>query len=351
MQKIVRHARKERCAAKPASRIAAWPWQAMRQAAAVSITCLALGAPAVAAAQAAAYPAKPVSILIGAAAGGGLDYIARSFTDALSKELGQPVIVDYRPGAAGLLAADAAAKAAPDGYTLWVADVGPLAVHPSLYSSINYNAEKDFSYLGMLAQIPLVLVTHPSVGANDLDEFTALAAKQPGMSYGSVGVGNGTHLTMELYKQRTGTDLRHVPYRGVAPAITDVLGGHIETMFVDIKTAAPHIREGRLKALALAAAERNPALPEVPTFGEAGIEGFDVSPWVGLAAPAGLPEPVATRLREALAKVTQMPETRQRLADGGFIPLVGSAQRMEELAVADRELWGNLIRERGIRVE
>jgi len=351
MRTIVQSDQNGRRAVRVARQLSARPWQAMRQAAICGLACLALGATTTVGAQEADYPNKPVRVLIGAAAGGGLDYIARSFTDSLSKELGQPVIIDYRPGAAGLLAADAAAKAAPDGYTLWVADVGPLAVHPALYSNINYDAEKDFSYLGMLAQIPLVLVTHPSVAANNLDEFTALAGKQPEMSYGSVGVGNGTHLTMELYKQRTHTQLRHVPYRGVAPAITDVLGGHIETMFVDIKTAAPHIREGKLKALALAAAERNPALPDVLTFGEAGIEGFDVSPWVGLAAPAGLPEGVAARLRDALAKVTQMPETAQRLADGGFIPLVGSAQRMEELAVADRELWGGLIRERGIRVE
>ncbi len=324
-----------------------------RASAALAGVALAAGLLAQAPAQAQAndYPTRPVSILIGAAAGGGLDYIARSINEGLAKEIGQPVVVESRPGAAGLVAANAAKNADPDGYTLWVADVGPLAVHPHLYREVAYDPTVDFTPLGLLAQIPLVLVVNENIDASNLEEFIQTAKGGDRLSYGSVGVGNGTHLVMELFQQQNDLQLQHVPYKGVAPAINDVLGGHIDAMFVDIKTAAPHIKHGTLKAFALAAAERSPALPDVPTFAELGHEGFDVSPWVGLVAPADLPPAVSDTLRSAVQSVTEKDSTSKRLLEGGFIPLRGTATEMSDLILRENQLWGGLIEELNIQVD
>ncbi len=301
-------------------------------------------------AQADNFPTSPISMLIGASAGGGLDYIARSFNQELGEELGQSVIVEYRPGAAGLLAANAAKNAKPDGHTLWIADVGPMSVHPHLYQEANYDAMKEFTHLGMLAQIPLILVVNASVDANTLEEFIELARDSDSLTYGSVGVGNGTHLAMELFKQQNDLQIQHVPYKGVAPAVTDVVGGHIDSMFVDVKTGAPHVKNGSLKPLALAAADRVSALPDVPTFGELGVEGFDVSPWVGLAAPAPLDPAIALKLRDALQTVTHQESVKNRLIEGGFIPLTGTAADMTAAVESDSELWGELINDLGIKI-
>jgi len=296
--------------------------------------------------------ARVVRLINGFSAGGAVDTLSRAVAERLGTLLGQPVVVDNRPGASGMIAADAVARATPDGLTVGVLDVGALAVNPALQKRLAYDAGKDFAYIGLIARIPLLLVARPSVPAANLKELTALLRANPGTyAYASAGIGNPLHLAMEAYKQASGVEVVHVPYKGASSAVQDVLGGRVALMFIDVNTSAQHIRTGTLKPLAIATRERNPALPGVPTFAESGFPAFEATPWIGLVGPAAFPADMKARLNNALAQVMAQPDTRSRIIELGFVPLQDGPDAFARLANEDRVGYARLIRERGIALD
>lgn len=285
-------------------------------------------------------------------AGGAVDTLSRRVAEGMGALLGQPFVVDNRPGASGMIAADAVARARPDGLTVGVLDVGALAVNPVLQKRLAYDANKDFAHIGLIARIPLLLVAHPSLPAANLKELTALLRASPGtLAYASAGIGNPLHLAMEAYKQASGVDVVHVPYKGASAAVQDVIGGRVPLMFIDVNTSAQHIRAGTLKPLVIATRERNPALPGVPTFAESAYPAFEATPWIGLVGPAALTAETRSRLAHALAQVMAQPDTRSKIVELGFVPLQGGPDAFAQLAKEDRMAYAKLIRERGISLD
>jgi tripartite-type tricarboxylate transporter receptor subunit TctC len=299
-----------------------------------------------------AYPNRPIRIVIGQASGGAVDTVARLVAERLSTALGVSVVVETRPGAAGMIAADTVARAGADGYTLGLLDVGALAVNPALQPKISYNIGKDFTYLGGVAKIPLVLVAHPSAPASTLPELTKYAAAHPGsLSYASAGVGSPLHLAFEAYKQRTGIFVTHVPYRGGAPALSDVAAGHIPLIFIDTNLANQFAKAGKVKMLAIATSERSPLLPDVPTFADAGVPNFDYAPWLGLVSAAGIDAAVASRLNQAITQVTNSPELAQQMRTLGFMPWPMAHDRFAAHVKTEASSYRELIQARGIKLE
>lgn len=308
--------------------------------------------PSSAASPAAAPVSRAVRLINGFSAGGAVDTLSRTVAERLGAVLGQPVVVDNRPGASGMIAADAVARAAPDGLTVGVLDVGALAVNPVLQKRLAYDAGKDFAYIGLVARIPLLLVAHPSVPAANLRELTALLRANPGTyAYATAGIGNPLHLAMEAYRQASGVDVVHVPYKGATPAVQDVLGGRVPLMFIDVNTSAQHLRAGTLKPIAIATRERNPALPDVPTFAESGFPAFEATPWIGLLAPAALTADARARMAGALAQVMAQSDTRNRITALGFVPLQDGPDAFAKLASEDRVAYARLVRDRGITLD
>src|SRR5438128_11291992 len=256
------------------------------------------------------YPSKPLRFILPFPPGGPTDILGRLIGERLASSLGQPVIVENRGGAGGNVGAEAAAKSAPDGYTLVL--VAPsLAISPSLYSKLNYDPLRDFAPVGLVATVPNVIVTHPSVPVNTLAEFIRLAKTKPGgMNFGSGGSGTSNHLAGELFNIVAGVKLVHVPYKGVNLAMNDVLSGQIHFVVIGIPAAAPHIKAGKLRALALVAPQRSAALPEVPTVAEAGLRDFEVTTWYGILTPAGTPRPIVTRLNAEIVRTMHSPELK-----------------------------------------
>lgn len=319
------------------------------------LAAAALGAFSLAAGSAAAadaWPNHPVRIVVPFAPGGTTDILARAVAPELSKAFGQQFIVDNRPGAGGMIAAEAVARAAPDGYTLGLLDVGALAVNPVLQKKISYDVTKDFSYVGTVARIPLVLVANPAVVPSTLEELTRYSKAHPGeLSYASAGVGSPPHLAFEAYKQRSGAFVVHVPYRGGAPALADVVAGQVQLTFIDANLGSQYLKSGRVKAIAVATHERSALMPGVPTFDESGLKDFEFAPWVGITAPAGLPPAVSSVLVAALGRVLADPETKSRISGIGFVPFAGSSADFAALVRSDLESNRTLIRERGIKLE
>jgi tripartite-type tricarboxylate transporter receptor subunit TctC len=310
-----------------------------------------LASPSMALAQQ-AYPNRPVRILIGQASGGAVDTVARLLSERLTASLGVSVVVEARPGAAGMIAADAVARSLADGYTLGLLDVGALAVNPSLQPKISYDIAKDFSYLGGVAKIPLVLVAHPSATANTLADLTKYASTNPGrLSYASAGVGSPLHLAFEAYKQRAGIFVTHVPYRGGAPALADVAAGHVPLIFIDTNLTNQFSKSGKVKPLAIATSERSPLLPDVPTFAEAGISNFDYAPWLGLVSAAGMDAQVASRLNQAVQQVINSPELAQQVRALGFMSWPLTQERFAAHVKAEASSYRELIKVRGIKIE
>lgn len=295
------------------------------------------------------YPQKAIRLFIGQSAGGAVDTVARLLAEQMSAQLGQTVVVEYRPGASGMIAAQTTAKSAPDGYTLGLLDAGALAVSPVLQKSISYDVSRDFIYLGLVAKIPLVLAAHPSLQPSTLEQLTSyLNQATDRLSYASSGVGGPLHLAMESYKQRTGTEITHVPYQGGAPALTAVVGGHVPLLFIDTNLGGEYSRAGKLKLIAVATSERNPKIPEVPTFSESGIKDFEFAPWVGLTGPAGMPEPVVQRLTDTLARIMAGDELAKKIRDVGLVPSASTSQEFTSFAAAELENYKKLIAERKI---
>ena len=303
-------------------------------------------------AQAQAWPSKPIRYIVIFAPGGTTDILARLIAPKLSDALGQPVIVENRPGAGGNTGAEMIAKAAPDGYTIGSGTVSSHAINATLYSKLPYDPTRDFSPITMLATLPNMLVVHPSVGANSIAELVALLKANPNKySFGSAGNGTSQHMSGEMFKTMTGTSMQHIPYRGSGPMIPDLLAGTISMSFENITTAYPPVKQGLLKALAVTTQKRSFVAPDVPTMQEAGLAGYDITSWQALFAPAGVPKEIIARLHAETAKALKAPDVAKRLQDlgldaGGIAP--------EELAAiirSDIPRLGKVVRDSGAKVD
>jgi tripartite-type tricarboxylate transporter receptor subunit TctC len=306
-----------------------------------------------AAAFAQAYPQRPVRLIVPYPPGSGTDIVARLLGQRLGEDWGQAVVVDNRPGAGAIVGVDALAKAAPDGYTIGIADTGPLAINPALYPKLPYDPARDFAPVIEVAKLPFMLVAHPSLGVSSVPELIAAAKREPGrINYASVGNGSAVHLATELFKKRAGIDLVHIPYKGSAPALNDVLGGTTPVMFVNLLSGLQHVKSGRLRALAVATSARVGALPDVPTVSESGVPGYEFQAWFGVLAPAATPAAVVERLNTEFHRVLSLPDVRARLLnEGGMQPVGGSAAQFAALITGEKESWGKLVKETGARVD
>jgi len=310
----------------------------------------ALAAPA-ASAQA-AYPSKPITIIVTVSAGGSIDTIARTLAEELAKSLGQPVIVENRPGANGNLAAGAVARAAPDGYTLLATGGSTLNLNPHLYKQLAFDPLKSFAPITMTARTNLILVVHPKLKVDTVEAFVALAKAQPGkLNYGSAGNGSLLHIAGELFNEGAGVDTNHVPYKGIAPAVNDLLAGQIDFMF-DSATTVPHIKAGKLKALAVVGPNRLAALPELKVLSAYGIKGVEVaSGWHGLFAPAGTPPEIVARLNSEAVKVLAMPKIQERISALGAEPASSSSAELAKRLAADIERLGPIVKRTGASLD
>jgi tripartite-type tricarboxylate transporter receptor subunit TctC len=308
--------------------------------------------PAVAAAQPAAWPAKPVTLIVPFPPGGGTDAFARPLAAQLSKQLGRQVVIDNRGGAGGTVGASLAAKAAPDGYTFFVGAVHH-AIAPSFYPKLDYDIEKDLVPIMMIANPPQVIVANPTrVAANEVKTLVATLKSNPGkLSYGSAGNGTSHHLAGELFKQQTGTYVLHIPYRGAGPALSDLIAGNVDLMFDGLGSSAQHIRSGRIKAIAVAAPQRAAAFPNVPTAAEAGLPDYRVSTWYGLWVVKGTPAPVVDRMQVEIAKALATPELREVwLANGSEVPSMSQAEFARFLN-AEIKRWAQVTKTSGAKLD
>jgi tripartite-type tricarboxylate transporter receptor subunit TctC len=282
-------------------------------------------------------------------AGGLADVLARAVGDELSRSLGQPVIVENRAGAGGNIGADAVAKSAPDGYTLLMTSAGILTANQFLYASMPFDPEKDFVTVSNVADMPMMVVVGPKVEAKTLADFVALARANPGkLNFGSPGIGTTGHLGLAMFMHAANIKLTHVPYRGAAPAITDLIAGQIDGVVDNPPTVLPHIESGKLRALAVAAKQRMTLLPDLPTAAEAGVPNYEASSWFGVVAPAGTPPAIVDRLHKAIAEALAKPAVRERFAKTGARLLGNSPDEFAQQIKADRKMWGEIIKSAGI---
>ena len=309
-----------------------------------------LGMPGPAWAQA-AYPTKPIRYIVPVAAGGGSDMVARTVTERWGNLLKQSFIVDNQGGGGGTIACQATVRAAPDGYTLMQGYVGTHGTSPAT-RKLPYDPVKDFTLIGMIGGTPNVLVVNAALPARNLKEFIEYVRKNPGrVSYGSAGQGSLTHLTMELFKQQIGSFMVHIPYRGIAPAFNDLLGGQTQAMFPGLAAAAPHIRSGQVRPLAVTGSQRHPQFPDVPTLDESGYKGFDALQWYGVVGPAGIPAPIVKQLNDTLATVLKAPDLRERLSVEAVEPMVMTPEQFGAFVRADIARWTQLARARDIHLD
>jgi tripartite-type tricarboxylate transporter receptor subunit TctC len=303
-------------------------------------------------AEAQTYPDKPVRIIVPYAAGGSTDSTARLIAQALSQQLGQPFVVENRPGAGGTIGHEVVAKAPADGYTLLVSASGPLVVSPHSYLRLPYEPIGSFEPIKLLTMAPLLLVVNPKIQARSMQELIKSASADPGkMTYGSFGNGSSAHLAGELFKILTGVDIVHIPYKGSAPALTDLMGGQIDMMFDILVTALPLAKSGRVRALAITSAERSPLLPDTPTMQEAGVKDFVVVAWFGALAPAGTPKSVIETLSRALDATLAKPEFREVMASQGAIVAGGTPQAFGAFFRSELDRWGAVVRAAKIKAE
>jgi tripartite-type tricarboxylate transporter receptor subunit TctC len=292
-----------------------------------------------------AQTGKPLRLIVPFTPGGSADILARAIAPSLGAALGQNVIIENRPGAGGSLGATEAARAAPDGQTLLMGHVGTLAVNPSIYPKLAYDPLKSFVPVAWVARVPNVLVVPVSSPARTLAEFVALARARPGrLSYSSGGNGSAAHITFELLKLTTGTFLLHIPYRGSAPSITDLIAGQVDATFTGAPAVLPHVKSGRLRALAVSSAQRIPALPDVPTVAESGYPGFVADQWYGLVAPAGTPPAVVARLNADVNQVLALPEVAQQMAVEGAVPAPATPQAFGALIAREIPRWAQVVK-------
>jgi tripartite-type tricarboxylate transporter receptor subunit TctC len=295
------------------------------------------------------WPVKPVKIVVPVAPGGGTDFTARVLAEKLSTALGQPVIVENRPGASGNLGVQQVATAPADGYTL-VMPITSFPINPSLHK-LPFDTVKDFAPVVMAGTLPLVLVVHPGVPAKTVQELVALGVAKKPLSYANSGTGTTAHLAGELFNRMAGIQMTSVNYKGGGPAVNDLLGGHVQLYFSTIPSVSQHIESGKLRALAVTGKTRSPELPNVPTVAESGLPGFEVTAWFGVFAPARTPKPVIDRLNAEFVKILAMPDVRQKLANHGVQPGGGTPDSLRDFLVSDMDKWSKVIRDAGIRAE
>ena len=314
------------------------------------LTVLLLAFSSLAAAQ--PYPARPVRVIVPFPPGGTTDIVARLVADRLGSTLGQPAVIENRGGAGGAIGAAEIARAAPDGYTLGLATVSTHGVNPAINAKLPYDALKDFTPISNLASVPNVVSAHPSMGISDVRQLVERAKANPGkITYASAGNGSLSHMLGELFKSSTSTDLLHVPYKGVGPALNDTLGGQVNILFDNLPSSLPHIQSGKLRALAVSSNARLEALPDVPTFAEAGVPQLNDPSWFGLVAPANLPQPVLTRVHEAVVKALAASDVRERMRQAGAIPVGNSPAEFAAQIRAEVERHRRVAAERGIRID
>lgn len=303
-------------------------------------------------AQPAPYPHQSVRWIVPYAPGGTTDVIARQLAQRMGQGLGQPVIAENRPGAASIIGATFIARSAPDGYTVGTADSGTLAFNPAMYTRLSYNAEKDFSLIGGLGRMPLVLAVSPSFPAKNVQEYLALVRQSPkAVSSASSGPGSPLHVALELFKQQTKTDILHVAYKGSAPALQDLMAGQVNSMFVDLPPSLAMIKAGKLRVLAVATPQRLAILPDVPTMAEAGVPGFEAYAWQGFVGPAGMPAAVLDRLNKELVAALKHPETRTKLEEIGIQPMPMAPQQFAEFVRSEQTLWSGVIKAANIQLD
>lgn len=308
-----------------------------------------LGAIVAIPAQAQQYPTKPIRLIVPFVAGGSADVLGRVLAQRLTQQYGQQMVVENRPGSGGHVGAEAAARATPDGYTIVFGTIGIHAAY-AIYSKLGYDPSRDLQPVAMYADVPNILIVHPSVPVKNVKEFIDLAKKNPGkLNFGTAGAGSSTHMAGEWFKLYTGVNLTHIPYKGSAQAMQDLLGGQIELMFENLPTAIAQVRAGKVRAIGMTSKERSPSMPEVPTLAETGVPGFEATAWFTIAAPAKVPAEIIRKLNTDMNAFLKAPEMQQRWVDMGVVPLGGAPADAEKFFVSEREKWNKVIKAAGIR--
>ena len=323
-----------------------------------SIHCLLVGLVAFAAAaapmgvQAQAWPSKPIKYVVPFAPGGTTDILARTVGEKLSIALGQPVVVENKPGAGGGVGADFTAKAAPDGYTIMGGTISTHAINASLYSNLPYDPVKDFAAITLIARVPNLLVINPDIKAKNVAELIALMKANPGkFTFASSGNGTSQHLSGELFKSMAGVDMQHIPYKGSPPALQDGVGGQVSMTFDNITTAWPLAKAGKLRPLAVTTAKRSSIAPEVPTLAESGLPGFEVGSWQGVFAPAGTPPEIVKRLNAEIVKILNMPDVKERLVALGAEPVGDTPEQFSAYVKSEVAKWSDIVKKSGAKVD
>ena len=298
------------------------------------------------------WPARPIHLVVPYPPGGPLDTVARLTAQKVSADLGQPIVVDNKAGAGGNIGADPVAKAAPDGYTLLLGAVATHAINPTLYASVPYDAQRDFEPVTQLASTPNVLIVNPALPVKDVREFIAYAKAHPGtLNFGSGSTGSAGHLAGELFKRMAGIEMTHVPYKGAAPAMQDLIAGQVQVMFDNLASALTQIKAGRVRALAVTTAKRTPLAPELPTIAESGLAGFDINTWFGLFVPAKTPRPIVDRLHDGFVKALAQPDVREKMLALGAEPVGNTPGQFAAYVKSEAEKYARVVKASGARVD
>lgn len=298
------------------------------------------------------YPSKAIRWVVPFPPGGGNDTIARLVGQQLATAIGQQVLIDNRPGAAGALGAQVAAAAPADGYTIFLAGVGSHGLNPNLRRKLPYDAVKDFDAISLIASAPLLVVVHPSLPVKNVKEFIALAKARPGaINYASNGTGGSSHMAVELFDMLAGTRLLHVPYKGLSPALTDLLSGEVQVMFSSAVAMLPQVKAGRLRAIAMTGSKRSAAIPDVPTVAESGLKGYETGSWYGVVAPAGTPRHAIDKLSAEIIRITKSPQITNKLVEEAVIPVGSTPAEFSAYIKSEIARWGKVIKQAGIKIE
>ncbi|WP_375199042.1 MULTISPECIES: Bug family tripartite tricarboxylate transporter substrate binding protein [Cupriavidus] len=297
-----------------------------------------------------AYPSKPIRMVVGFPSGGAPDILARIFSEKIS--LGQPVVVDNKPGAGGNIGAETVARSAPDGYTLALGTVGTHSINGALYSKMPYDMVKDFTPVILLASTPNVLVVHPSVPAKNVQELIALAKAKPGqLTFGTPGIGTSLHVAGELFNTMAGTKIEHVPYKGRAMAIPDLLGGHITMMFDNLPSALPVVKEGKLRALGVTSAQRSTSAPDIPTIAEQGLPGYEATSWFAVFVPAHTPKEIVAKLNAEMNRIFTLSDVQTKLKTLGLDPILGTPEKLAEYQRSEIAKWAKVVKDSGAKAD
>jgi tripartite-type tricarboxylate transporter receptor subunit TctC len=319
----------------------------MRQALTIGLLLLSVTPPV----SAQSFPSKPIRVIVPSVAGGGTDITARTIAPKMSEILGQQMVVENRAGAAMIIGSEAVARAAPDGHTLLMG-ISTMTINPFVYKKLPYDTVRDFAPLSQIVSLPNVLVVHPSLPSKTVKDFVALAKARPGtLNYASAGVGSSLHLSMELLMLMTGMRLEHVPYKGSAPAVFDLLSGQVVALTGTMLTVIPYIRNGRLRALGVTSLKRSSVMPDIPTIAEAGVPGYESVQWYGLLAPGGTPREIIAKIHDAASRATQDPAARKRFLDDGAEPLAGTPEQFAAVIRDDMAKWEKVVKAAGIKPE